>query len=485
MFDSLSDKLYGAFKSLTGQSHLTESNIADVLEEVRAALLDADVSYEIVKKFISELKAECIGAEVHKSVTPSQQLIKMVSDKLTTLMGASAVPLNLGMKHPSVIMMVGLHGSGKTTSSAKIAHYIRKTTTKRVMLVAGDIYRPAAIKQLQVLGESLNVPVYAEQESKDVASIALHAIERAKHEGIENVIIDTAGRFQIDHEMVQELIRVRDAVNPDEILLVADAALGQEAVSVAKHFHEALNVTGVILTKLDGDARGGAALSIREITTCPIKFVGMGEKIDELEMFYPDRMASRILGMGDVVSLVERTMEETKLADMEKLQKKLQKNTFDFNDFLQQLKQLQKMGGFESILKLLPGGSQLLKNVQIDPKRFVRIEAMILSMTPYERTHPDDVDFSRRKRIAKGAGVSIEEIAQFVKQFEQMRKMMKGNGMMRQMMGMMGSGAPSGIPGSMPGSAPMPPMGGLGMGGGFRIPQRGSNYTPPKKKRKK
>ncbi len=486
MFDNLSDKLQAAFKSLTGQSHLSETNIADAMEEVRAALLEADVSYEITKKFINDVKSECIGQKVHKSVTPAQQIIKIVSDKLTALMGTSAVPLNIGKKHPSVIMMVGLHGSGKTTSTAKIAAYIRKTTTKRVMLVAGDIYRPAAITQLQVLGDSLKLPVYAEPESKDVAQIAKNAIARAIHDGIEIVIIDTAGRFQLDHEMVQELVRVKEVAQPDDILLVADAALGQEAVSVAKHFHDALEITGVVLTKLDGDARGGAALSIRQVTSCPIKFVGVGEKIEELEMFYPDRMASRILGMGDIVSLVEKTMEETDIAEMEKMQQKLRKNSFDFNDFLSQLKQLQKMGGFESILKMLPGGNQLLKNVQIDPKKFTRIEAMILSMTPFEREHPDSIDFSRRKRIAKGAGVNLEDIGQFVKQFEQMRKMMKGNGMMRQLMGAMGGGGMPSMPSADGGMPPMG-MGGMGMGGmgGYRLPRAGSNFTPPKKKRKK
>lgn len=473
MFDSLTDKLQSVFRSLTGQARLSEANIVDAMDQVRDALLDADVSFEVVQTFIQEVKAEIVGIDVHKSVTPGQQVIKIVSDRLTALMGDSAVPLNLSGAHPAVIMMVGLHGSGKTTSSAKLAAMIRKTTPRRVLLVAADVYRPAAIDQLEVLGASLDVPVYSDRKCTDVARIAADAVAMAKQDGIEVVIIDTAGRFQIDHQMVMELVRVRESVNPIEILLVADAALGQEAVSVAKHFHEALTLTGILLTKLDGDARGGAALSIRQVTGCPIKYIGTGEKIEDLEVFHPERMASRILGMGDIVSLVEKTMETSDLDEMEKLQKKLRKSEFDFNDFLSQIRQMQKLGGLESILKFLPGGKDILANASFDPKQFIRLEAMVLSMTPAERADPELLDFSRRKRIAKGAGVSIEQIAQFVKQFQQMRKMMKGGSPLAQMLR---GGAPA-----MNGM-PAPGMG----GGGFRLPTvRGSNYTPPKKKRKK
>lgn len=473
MFDSLTDKLQSAFRSLTGQARLSERNIADAMEQVREALLEADVNFDVVKHFVEDVRTECLGIDVHKSVTPGQQVIKIVSDKLTALMGDAASPLNIGQKFPSVIMMVGLHGSGKTTTAAKLAALIKKTTTKRVLLVAGDVYRPAAIDQLQVLGESLSVPVYADRQNKDVAAIARSAIEHAKQNGIETVIIDTAGRFQIDTQMVMELVRVREVVQPTEILLVADAALGQEAVSVAKHFNEALQLTGLILTKLDGDARGGAALSIRQVTGCPIKYIGTGEKIEDLEIFYPDRMASRILGMGDIVSLVEKTIEEGDMAEMEKLQKKLRKSEFDFNDFLAQMRQMQKMGGLESILKFLPGGQNILASANFDPKQFVRFEAMVLSMTLEERVNPDLLDLSRRKRIAKGSGVTIEQIAQFVKQFQQMRKMMKGSSPMAQML--RGGGPEGGIPPT-----------GL-MGGGFRMGGQGggSNFTPPKKKRKK
>lgn len=476
MFDQLSDKLSSAFKTLTGQSKLSEKNISDAMQMVREALLEADVSYIVVKHFIEKVTAECIGQEVHKAVSPSQQVIKIVSDQLTSLMGESNVPLNIGTVFPSVIMMVGLHGSGKTTTTAKLANYIRKNLNKRPLLVAGDIYRPAAIKQLQILGESLGIEVYAEPDSKDVSAIVQNALTLAKAKGNEVVIIDTAGRFQVDEVMVQELIRIRDVAKPSEILLVADAALGQEAVSVAEHFHKALQITGVVLSKLDGDARGGAALSIRDVTLCPIKFVGVGEKIEDLDIFYPDRMASRILGMGDMVSLVEKTIEQSDLAEMEKLHKKLKKAEFDFNDFLGQLRQIQKMGGFESILKMLPGGSKLLANTPIDTRQFKRVEAMILSMTPAERGDPNCLDFSRRKRIAKGAGMPIEQTAQIINQFNSMRKMMKSGGGLG---GLLGGGTrpgPTGIPGGMPAMSPF--------GGGMPA-ARGSNFTPAKKKRKK
>ena len=429
MFENLSDKLHDVFKKLRGESQLSESNIADAMREIRLALLDADVNIDIATEFINAVKEKCIGQEVVKSVTPAQQVVKIVNDQLIDLLGNEAAELSFTRK-PSVLMLVGLHGSGKTTTAGKLALKLRRDG-KKVLLVAGDVYRPAAIDQLAIIGKDIDVPVHMERTSVNVAAIAVNAVSDAAKNGYDAVIIDTAGRLQIDDTMVQELVRIRQAVQPDEVLLVADAALGQEAVSVAEHFHKALDLTGFILTKLDGDARGGAALSIRKVTGVPVKFVGMGEKLDNLEVFYPDRMASRILGMGDVVSLVEKAAAEIDEQEAKKLQDKLRKNKFDYNDFLAQLRQITKLGGMESILKFLPGGRQLADAMSgVDRRQFNRMEAIILSMTKEERANPDLVDFARRKRIAKGAGVSIELVSGLVKQFDNMRKMMRKNGML-------------------------------------------------------
>jgi signal recognition particle subunit SRP54 len=429
MFENLSDKLHDVFKKLRGETRLSEQNIADAMREIRLALIDADVNIETATEFVNAAREKCIGQEVIKSVTPAQQVVKIVNDQLVELLGGDAAELKAGGK-PSVIMLVGLHGSGKTTTAGKLALKLRRDG-KKVLLVAGDVYRPAAIDQLAIIGEEINVPVHVERTSVNVAAIALNAVEQAAQSGFDAVIIDTAGRLQIDDTMVQELVRIRQAVHPDEVLLVADAALGQEAVSVAEHFHKALDLTGFILTKLDGDARGGAALSIRRVTGVPVKFVGMGEKLDSLEIFYPDRMASRILGMGDVVSLVEKAAAEIDEEEAKALQAKLRKNKFDYNDFLSQLRQITKLGGMESILKFLPGGRQVADALSsVDKRQFNRLEAIILSMTPEERANPEVLDFSRRKRIARGAGVTVEMVGGLVKQFDGMRKMMRKNGML-------------------------------------------------------
>ncbi len=458
MFESLSDKLHDVFRTLRGQSTLSETNIADAMREIRMALLEADVNVKVATEFIESVKSECVGQDVVKSVTPGQQVVKIVNDKLVELLGGEASELSFNSK-PTIIMMVGLHGSGKTTTSGKLALKLRRDG-KKVLLVAGDVYRPAAIDQLEIIGREINVPVHAERTSVNVAAIAVNAVAEAKKQDMDVVIIDTAGRLQIDDTMVQELVRIRQAVNPDEMLLVADAALGQEAVSVAEHFHKALDLTGFILTKLDGDARGGAALSIRKVTGCPVKFIGMGEKLDSLEVFYPERMASRILGMGDVVSLVEKAAAEIDEAEAKKLQEKLRKNQFDYNDFLTQLHQISKLGGMESILKFLPGGRQLAGMMsEVDPRHFSRMEAVILSMTKAERENPDLMDFSRKKRIARGSGVPVETVSNLVKQFESMRKMMKHNGMLGRLMSggsMPENPAPGSFGGLFGGPAPVP-----------------------------
>ncbi len=449
MFESLSDKLHDVFRKLRGQSTLSEANIAEAMREIRLALLEADVNINVATEFIDSVKAACVGQDVVRSITPGQQVVKIVHDNLVDLLGGGAAELEFKSK-PTVLMLVGLHGSGKTTTAGKLALKLRRDG-KKVLLVAGDVYRPAAIDQLEIIGREIGVPVHAERTSVNVAAIALNAVEQAGKQGFDVVIIDTAGRLQIDDTMVQELVRIRQAVHPDEVLLVADAALGQEAVSVAEHFHQALTLTGFILTKLDGDARGGAALSIRKVTGCPVKFIGMGEKLDSLEVFYPERMAGRILGMGDVVSLVEKAAAEIDEEEAKKLQEKLRANKFDYDDFLAQLRQIKKLGGMESILKFLPGGRQLAGMLSgVDPKHFLRMEAVILSMTRAERANPDLMDFSRKKRIAKGSGVPVETVSNLVKQFESMRKMMKHNGMIGRLM----SGAPlpeTGAPGTFGG----------------------------------
>ena len=481
MFNNLTDKLHDALRKLRGISSLSESNMAEAMNDVRTALLDADVNREVAEGFIEDVQKSCLGSNVIRSITPGQMAIKIVNDKLTELMGPADAPLNFEPQiHPNVAMLVGLHGSGKTTTTAKLALHLSKHGRKPLM-TACDVYRPAAIDQLEILGVETGIPVHSQRGNMDVCSIANDAIAKARAAGNDYVLLDTAGRLQIDTDMVQELVRLKETVRPQEIILVADAALGQQAVSVAKHFHEALGITGIILTKLDGDARGGAALSIKKVTGCPIKFMGVGEKLDELEVFHPDRMASRILGMGDIVSLVERAAEEMDQEEARKLQEKLKKNDFDFEDFLAQLRQMSRMGGIESILKLLPGGNKLAGMGELDTSKFKQMEAIICSMTKKERATPEILDMSRRKRIAKGSGTNVEEVSQLIKQFVNMRKMMKSTGLFGKLFS---SGS---LPSSLGDLGGLGGMGGLGGGmGGFRPSfSRGSNFTPPKKKRKK
>ena len=469
MFNNLTDKLQEALRKLRGVASLSESNISEAMQDVRTALLEADVNHEVAEEFIAGVSKECLGENVLKSVTPGQMAIKIVHDKLVEFMGEAESPIAWNPNaRPNVIMMVGLHGGGKTTSCAKLAVQLQKRGRK-VMLTACDVYRPAAIDQLEILGKEIDIPVYSERGSMDVCEISKNALKRAAEEKCDYLIIDTAGRLQIDTAMVQELVRLSHTVSPAEILLVADAALGQQAVSVASHFHDALGITGVVLTKLDGDARGGAALSIRKVTGCPIKFVGVGEKVEDFEVFHPDRMASRILGMGDIVSLVEKAAEEIDREEAEKLQEKLKKNQFDFEDFLGQLRQMSKMGGIETILKLLPGGNKLAGMTEFDSSQFKKMEAMICSMSKKERANPDIIDMSRRRRIAKGSGTSLEQVSQLIKQFSNMRKMMKNTGLFGRLLS--GGSVPS--------------MSSLGAGGRMPSFSRGSNFTPPKKKRKK
>lgn len=434
MFDNLSDKLQDVFKKISGQARLTEANIAESMREIRLALLDADVNLKVVKEFITQVKEDCLGSEVLRTVSPGQQVVKIVNDRMVELLGESESPLDLSSK-PSVIMMVGLHGSGKTTSAAKLAVNLKKDNRK-VLLVAGDIYRPAAIDQLEFLGKEIGVQVFLDRQATDVALLSRQAIEYAKLEKMDTVIIDTAGRLQIDDTMVRELVQINQSSRANEILLVADAALGQEAVSVAEHFHQALGVTGLILTKLDGDARGGAALSMRKVTGCPIKFVGVGEKTTDLEIFYPERMTSRILGMGDVVSLVEKAAEDIDEKEARRLEEKLRKNKFDFSDFRDQLRQMAKLGGTEGILKMLPGGKQMAKAAgDIDPKQLIHMEAIIDSMTKAERRDPHLISMSRRRRIASGCGRPIEAVSGLIKQFKMMQKMMSKGGLLKRLMG--------------------------------------------------
>ena len=455
MFDNLSDKFGEIFKKLRGETRLSESNISEAMREIRLALLDADVNVDIARNFVEKVRTDCLGEAVLKSITPGQQVVKIVNDRLVELLGSEVGELDLS-SNPTVIMLVGLHGSGKTTTAAKLAKFLTDKMKKSVLMAACDVYRPAAIDQLEILGKELGIEVYSERGNLNVPAIAAQAVSRAKFNHNDVVILDTAGRLEIDDAMVQELIRLRQSVRADEVLLVADAALGQEAVNVADTFHKALNLTGFILTKLDGDARGGAALSIRQVTQCPVKFVGTGEKTDDLDVFYPDRMASRILGMGDVVSLVEKAAADLDQEEAEKLAAKLRKNEFDFNDFLGQIKQFDKLGGLEGLLKFLPGGKQLSEAAaMVDPREFKRLEAMVLSMTPHERANPDSIDFARRKRIAKGCGLPLEKIAGYIRQFNQMRKMMKKGGLMKSLMS--GAGA---MPGSMPSAGGFNPFGG-------------------------
>ena len=438
-FEGLSSKLQDITKRLRGKARITESDLKEMLREVKLALLEADVNYMIVKEFIASVQEKALGQDVLKSLTPGQQVIKIVKDELVELLGGTESKINFTPNPPTVIMLVGLQGSGKTTTAGKLANLLRKQG-KKPLLVACDIYRPAAIKQLQVVGAQLNIPVFANEQSKDVVHIAKQAMSTAMSKLNDVVILDTAGRLHIDEELMQELKNVKANVKPHEILLVVDSMTGQDAVNVAKSFNENLGIDGVVLTKLDGDTRGGAALSVKKVTGRPIKFAATGEKLSDIEVFHPDRMAQRILGMGDVLSIIEKAEESFDLEEAEKIEKQLKKKEFDLDDYLTQLRQIKKMGSFSSLLKLVPGMNQL-KDVKIDDKEFVRIEAMICSMTKAERKNPKLLNGSRRVRIAKGSGTSVQEINKFMKSFEMTQKMMKQmqnnkGGMKKMMKGM-------------------------------------------------
>jgi signal recognition particle subunit SRP54 len=442
MFDSLSGKLQNAFRNLRGLGKISESNVGDSLREVRMALLEADVNFKVARDFIERVKAKALGAEVVASVQPGQQIIKIIHDELVDLLGSTNAALKLDA-NPSSILMVGLHGSGKTTSSGKLARLLQKQG-RQPLLVAADVYRPAAMDQLETLGKQIEIPVFLKRGETDVLKIALEALDFAKANNRNVLIFDTAGRLQIDEPLVQELVRLRDLVKPQEILLVLDAATGQEAVNVAMHFDSALSITGAILTKLDGDARGGAALSMKAVTGKPIKFMGVGEKLDEFEPFHPERMASRILGMGDVVSLVEKAAEAVSLDDAKRMEEKMRKGQFTLEDFLEQLRGMKKLGSLESVVKMLPGGGDALKQMDIgkQEKEFKRMEAMICGMTTQERRSPQILNAKRRIRIAKGSGVSVTELNTMLNKFGEMQQMMKKMGKFSKMMGKMGGGLP-------------------------------------------
>ncbi len=449
MFDSLSNKLQNTFRNLRGLGKISESNVSDALRDVRLALLEADVNFKVARDFIERVQAKSIGAEVIQSVQPGQQIVKIISDELTELLGSQNAGLDFSGK-PSCIMMVGLHGAGKTTSSGKLARLIQKQG-RQPLLVAADVYRPAAMDQLETLGKQLDIPVFMKRGETDVLKIAREALAFAEANNRNTIIFDTAGRLQIDEPLVQELVRLRDLVKPQEILLVLDAATGQEAVNVATHFDQALNITGSILTKLDGDARGGAALSMKSVTGKPIKFMGVGEKLEDFEPFHPERMASRILGMGDVVSLVEKAAEAVSEDDARRMEEKMRKGEFSLEDFLEQLRQMKKLGPLEDLMKMLPGGASALKGQDMSKqeKEFVRMEAMICGMTPKERATPQILNAKRRIRIAKGSGTSVTELNTMLNKFTQMQQMMKKMGKMQKMMAKMGG--MGGMGGGMPG----------------------------------
>jgi signal recognition particle subunit SRP54 len=424
MFQSLTDKLDRAFKILKGQGHITEINVSETLKEVRKALLDADVSYKIAKELTDTIKKKAIGQNVLQSISPGQLMIKIVHDELAELMGSDHVDLNL-KANPSIILMAGLQGSGKTTHAAKLAYFLKHKKTKKVLLVAGDVYRPAAIEQLKVLGNQIEVDVFSEEDNKKPVDISKKALSHAKEYGYNVVIIDTAGRLSIDEEMMNEIGHIKEAVNPHEILFVVDSMTGQDAVNTAKAFNDKLDFDGVILTKLDGDTRGGAALTIRSVVEKPIKFVGVGEKVDALDVFYPKRMADRILGMGDIVSFVERAQEQFNEEEARKIQKKFAKNQFNFNDFIDQIHQIKKMGNMKDLMGMIPGLGKAIKNIDIDDNAFKSIEAIIQSMTKEERENPSLLNGSRKKRIAAGSGTDIQAVNKIIKQFEETCKIMK------------------------------------------------------------
>lgn len=447
MFNNLADKLDKALHVLKGHGKITEVNVAETLKEVRRALLDADVNFKIAKEFTQNVKTKAIGQNVLTSLNPNQLMVKIVKDELTLLMGGDTANLNL-TGSPTVILMAGLQGSGKTTFSGKLANYLKTKKNKNVLLVGCDVYRPAAINQLKVVGEQIGVEVYAELENNNPVEIAQNAIKYAKTNGKNTVIIDTAGRLAIDEALMTEISNIHKSINPQETLFVVDSMTGQDAVNTAKAFNDLLNFDGVVLTKLDGDTRGGAALTIKTVVNKPIKFIGTGEKMEAIDVFHPDRMADRILGMGDVVSLVERAQEQYNEEEARKLQKKIAKNQFGFDDFLQQIQQIKKMGNMKDLIGMIPGAGKALKDVDIDDNSFKSIEAIINSMTPKERNEPKIIDVSRKKRIARGSGTSLQEVNQLLTQFGQMSKMMKmmqgggGKKMMQMMQGMKGMGMP-------------------------------------------
>lgn len=452
MFENLSDRLERSFKILKGEGKITEINVAETLKDVRRALLDADVNYKVAKTFTDTVKQKALGMNVLTAIKPGQLMVKLVHDELAALMGGEAQELTLNGR-PTVIMMAGLNGAGKTTMSGKLAKLLKEKRNKKPLLAACDTFRPAAMEQLRVLAEQIDVPIYMEPGATDPVAVAQNAIKEAKAKAYDVVIIDTAGRQSIDEELMKQAENIKAATNPDETLLVVDSMTGQDAVNTAKTFNERLEIDGVILTKLDGDTRGGAALSIRTVVDKPIKFIGTGEKMEALDVFHPERMADRILGMGDVVSLVERAQEQFDIEEAKRLQKKIAKNKFDFNDFLGQIQQIKKMGNIKDLASMIPGVGKAIKDVDIDDDAFKGIEAIIYSMTPKERTNPEILNQSRKTRIAKGSGTNIQEVNRLIKQFDQMRKMMKmfsGNNMgnMARMAGMMGK--MKGMPG-MPG----------------------------------
>lgn len=437
MFQNLTDSLDNAFKTLKGDAKLTELNVAEAIKEIRRSLVAADVNYKIAKEFTDKIKEKALGTKnVLNSVKPGELMIKIVQDEMIDLMGGQAAGINI-KGNPGVILIAGLQGSGKTTFSAKLANFLKTKRKSKPMLVACDVYRPAAMDQLSVLGESINVPVYKEPETKDPVAIALKAIEHAKNHGFDVVIIDTAGRLAIDEAMMTEIRQIKEAVMPSETLFVVDSMTGQDAVNTALAFNDVINYDGVVLTKLDGDTRGGAALSVKYTVGKPIKFVSTGEKMETIDMFYPDRMAQRILGMGDIVSFVEKAQEQFDEKEAKRIEKKIKKNTFDFNDFLGQMAQIKKMGDLKSLMSMIPGVGKAMKDIEIDDKAFVKIESIIQSMTPEERANPELLSMTRKTRIAKGCGRDIHEVNMFIKQFDQMRKMMhtlsKGDNMQRMM----------------------------------------------------
>lgn len=438
MFENLNEKLERSFKLLKGQGRITEINVAETLKEVRRALLDADVNYKIAKTFTESVKEKALGENVLNAVKPGEMMVKIVHDELAELMGGSSVDVNL-QGNPTVILMAGLQGSGKTTFSGKLAKFLKSKKGKQPLLVACDVYRPAAIDQLKVLGEQINVPVYSEPGNQDPVAIATAAIKSAKTNGQNLVIVDTAGRLAIDEQMMTEIAAVKKAINPNEILFVVDSMTGQDAVNTAKEFNDRLDFDGVILTKLDGDTRGGAALSIRSVVNKPIKFVGTGEKLDALDVFHPSRMADRILGMGDIVSLVERAQEQFDAEQARQLQKKLAKNQFSFDDFLSQIQQIKKMGNLKDLAAMIPGMGKALKDIDIEDDAFKHIEAIIYSMTPAEREDPALLNGTRRKRIADGSGTNIQEVNRLIKQFDETRKMMRMVSGGKNLRGMMGN----------------------------------------------